>query len=300
MVLPLDGSATPVVVVGGCGVWTYDLGMTATPDDGEEVLAGGDMTAVVRVGDTVRRTAGPWTATVHAFMRHLRASGFGLIPEPLGIDERGREVLAFVPGDVPVPPYPTWALRDETLASVARLLHRFHDAVRGFDPAGHTWSSELAEEESGAGSIVAHHDVCPENVVFRDGEAVALLDFDFAGPGTALGDVASTISMWAPLRDPRTVSADRAALDPFARARVVCDAYGISAGERERLLEMWPRMRRQGIAFVRRHVDAGEPAFVEMWEAAGGEQGERRNLAWIEDNLDRLRRAMLDDPAPGS
>ena len=33
MVLPLDGSATPVVVVGGCGVWTYDLGMTATPDD---------------------------------------------------------------------------------------------------------------------------------------------------------------------------------------------------------------------------------------------------------------------------
>ena len=68
------------VSVGGCEVWTYDLGMTATPDDGEDVLAGGDMTAVVRIGDTVRRTAGPWTPTVHAFMRHLRASGFSLIP----------------------------------------------------------------------------------------------------------------------------------------------------------------------------------------------------------------------------
>jgi hypothetical protein len=263
----------------------------------EIVLEGGvaNPGAVVRVGETVRRPSGPHTASVHAVLSYLRSVGFDGAPEPLGIDERGREVLSFVPGDVPVPPYPPWALRDETLASVARLLRRFHDAVQGFDPAGHTWSSELADEEGG--SIVAHHDVCPENVVFRYGEAVALLDFDFAGPGSALGDVASTISMWAPLRDPRTIGADRAALDPFARTRVVCDEYGVSRGDRERLLDMWPRMRRQGIAFVRRHVDAGEPAFVEMWERACGEVGERRNLAWIEDHLGGLRRAMLDDPA---
>jgi hypothetical protein len=38
----------------------------------EEVLAGGNMTAVVRVGDTVRRGADPWTTTIHAFMRRLR------------------------------------------------------------------------------------------------------------------------------------------------------------------------------------------------------------------------------------
>ena len=29
------------------------------------------------------------------------------------------------------------------------------------------------------GPIVCHNDVCLENVVFRDGEAVGLLDFDF-------------------------------------------------------------------------------------------------------------------------
>jgi len=49
----------------------------------EEILAGGNMTAVVRVGNTVRRAAGPWTPTIHAFLRHLRANGFGLVPEPL-------------------------------------------------------------------------------------------------------------------------------------------------------------------------------------------------------------------------
>jgi Ser/Thr protein kinase RdoA (MazF antagonist) len=251
---------------------------------------------VVRVGDTVRRPAGEHTPSVHALLSHLRSAGLDGAPEPLGIDERGREVLAFVPGDVSVPPYPAWALADVTLASVARLLHRFHDAVQGFDPAGRTWSAELDNEK--AGELVVHGDVCPENVVFRDGEAVALLDFDFAGPGRALDDVASTISMWAPLRDPRTISSDRAALDPFGRARVFCDAYGVSSDGRAELIDMWPGMRRRGIAFVRRHVEAGEPAFVEMWEQAGGEEGERRNLAWIEDNLERLRRALLDDPTP--
>ena len=72
--------------------------MTDEPEVHEEVLAGGNMTAVVRVGDTVRRGAGPWTPTIHAFMRHLRAAGFASIPEPLGIDDRGREIISLLPG----------------------------------------------------------------------------------------------------------------------------------------------------------------------------------------------------------
>jgi hypothetical protein len=266
---------------------------------GEEiVLAGGvaNAGAVVRVGDTVRRPARPTTASTQALFAHVRAAGFRGVPEPLGTDDRGRETLSFIPGDVPVPPYPAWALADNTLASVARLLRRYHEAAAGFDPEGWVWSDELADPAGGP--LVIHGDVCPENVVFRNGEAVALLDFDFAGPGRPLSDVARTISMWGPLRDPRTVSAELASLDPFTRAAVFCGAYGVSSADRERLLAMWPGMRRAGIAFVRRHVHAGEPAFVEMWEAAGGEEGERRNLAWIDRNLERLRRS-LEDVSPG-
>ena len=47
------------------------------------VLEGGTLTAVVRVGDTVRRGPGPWTPTIHAFMRHLRAAGFALVAQTL-------------------------------------------------------------------------------------------------------------------------------------------------------------------------------------------------------------------------
>jgi hypothetical protein len=64
----------------------------------EEVLAGGNTTAVVRVGDMVWRSAGPWTSTIHAFMRHLRASGFEAVPEPLGIDDRGGESISLLRG----------------------------------------------------------------------------------------------------------------------------------------------------------------------------------------------------------
>ena len=38
------------------------------------MLEGGSLTAVIRVGDTVRRAAEPWKPTIHAFMRHPRAS----------------------------------------------------------------------------------------------------------------------------------------------------------------------------------------------------------------------------------
>ena len=67
--------------------------------DTEEPLTGGNVSrAVVRVGDTVRRPAGPWTPAVHALLAHLHSAGLTGAPGPLGIDERGREVLTFIPG----------------------------------------------------------------------------------------------------------------------------------------------------------------------------------------------------------
>ena len=60
----------------------------------EEPLHGGDVTTVVKVGDTVRRETGPWSAAVHALLQHFERVGFDGAPRFLGIDERGREILA--------------------------------------------------------------------------------------------------------------------------------------------------------------------------------------------------------------
>ncbi len=74
----------------------------------EEPLAGGFNGPVVRIGETVRRSAGPWTPTVQALLGHLRERGFTLAPEPLGYDERGREVVSYLEGEVPLYPLPDW------------------------------------------------------------------------------------------------------------------------------------------------------------------------------------------------
>jgi hypothetical protein len=74
--------------------------MTST----EIPLGGGNVSGgVVRVGDTVRRPAGPWTPALHALLTHLHDVGFRGAPRPLGIDEHGREVLTFIPGPVAWP-----------------------------------------------------------------------------------------------------------------------------------------------------------------------------------------------------
>src|ERR687894_794302 len=105
----------------------------------EEKLTGGFFSEVVRVGDTVRRSTGPWTPAVHALLKHLEEVGFEGAPRVLGFDEQGREVLTYIPGEVPHRAEPALET-DRALEEAARLLRRYHDAVADFAlPPGINW-----------------------------------------------------------------------------------------------------------------------------------------------------------------
>jgi len=121
----------------------------------------------------------------HALLLHLEAVGFEGAPRFLGLDSRGREVLSYIPGTAIVEPYPDWALTDKALISVAELLRAYHDAASTFDPFPYSWAP--APPEGFVGDIVTHNDINLDNVVFRDARAVALIDFDLAGPGSRAG-----------------------------------------------------------------------------------------------------------------
>jgi hypothetical protein len=249
----------------------------------EEVLVGGLANAgsVVRVGEHVLRPANAHSEAVHTFLRSLRDAGFDGASLPVAIED-GRERLVFMEGDVPVPPYPEWAQSDSALASVAELMRRFHGASRGFDPSGLTWSEELADLDPTGGVIVCHNDVCLENVVFRDGVAVGLLDFDFAAPGRPVYDLVGFARMCVPVDNP----ADAARFgwldaDRPARLRLVADSYGLDAAGRRLMLEILGESIARGGEFVRRKVEEGDPNFTKAWNDLGGmERFDRRRRWW--------------------
>ena len=255
----------------------------------EEILRGGvaNAGAVRRIGDVVLRPANENSATIHALLRHVRRTGFDGVPEPLSFVPDGEERLVFIPGDVPFPPFPRWSQTDDVLASTVKLLRRFHDATVGFvAPEGATWSKEMADP--GGGEVICHNDVCPENVVFRDGEAVALLDFDFAAPGDRLFDLARLVLMTVPIDAPEDAArTGRIGLDPFVRLRVAADAYGL-APDRAPLVDAIGRNVADGGAFLQRRIDRGEAPFLAMLDEMGGMERYDRRRAWFAANRSRL------------
>jgi len=261
----------------------------------EEVLRGGvaNAGAVRRVGDVVLRPANEHSPTIHALLRHVRSAGFDGVPAPLALDPGGEEGLGFIPGEVPFPPFPAWSQTDDVLASTVKLLRRFHDATVGFMfPTGATWSSEMADPDAegrfAAGDVICHNDICPENVVYRDGVAVALLDFDFASPGSRLYDLARLSLMTIPIDAPEDAARTaRGGLDPFVRLRVVADAYGL-APDRGGLVDAIERNVARGGGFLQRRIDRGEEAFLAMRDQMGGMERYDRRREWFAAHRERF------------
>jgi aminoglycoside phosphotransferase (APT) family kinase protein len=167
-------------------------------DTTEEVLHGGFSTHVVRRGSTVRRAASPWTPTVHALLRHVRAAGVTRVPRPLGFDEQGREVLEFVEGTTAWWPWPPVLHTDAGLLAVAALVRELGEALASFEePADAVWQGGRRLR---AGEVLRHGDLGPWNTVWRGDELVALIDWDTAEPAPPGSDAAQAAWAFVPLR----------------------------------------------------------------------------------------------------
>lgn len=270
--------------------------MTSTyvepPDSHPEIpLAGGDVTeGVVRVGDTVRRTVGPNAPLVHALLRHLEETGYEGAPRFLGIDAAGREVLTFVHGEVAGRPRPAWLADERRLASVGRLVRGYHEAVAGFvQPEGVRPYSGIS---AGPGmppvppypvELVGHMDYTPDNIVFRDGAAVALIDFDLAKPVTKADEVGNAMLYWAPLADPADADPPLREVDVPRRCRILADAYGMSEVDRSRLVEVVVLRTRRAWFAMKQNAEERGGGWARMWAEGIGEVIKRRE-AWLEHN----------------
>ncbi|MFT4297037.1 MAG: phosphotransferase [Micropruina sp.] len=253
-------------------------------EPGEVMLVGGTANRgrVVRRGAAVHRPPGPNSAAVHALLDHLRRVGFDGAPRFLGIDGRGREVLDFVPGDTVVRPHAPWMFGDDALRSMARLLRRYHQAASGFDVTPWRWSRPPPEPFRGP--LACHSDLNPANVVFRDGRAVALIDFDLVGPGLPVWDVAAAARLWAPLK-PDEYIADSRRGRTAERLGIFLRAYG-GDFDPEQFVDAVAANHDWLYQVVEDGSEAGNPGFVDYWGRIEPQVAELR--AWYQDRRGEL------------
>jgi hypothetical protein len=155
--------------------------MTKLPITAEIPLTGGRITTgVVRIADSVHRPQGPQSPFVHRLLQGLAAKGFAGAPRFLGIDDQEREILSFMPGDVPAD---LGEFSDVQLRAAARLLRTLHDA---------TQDSVLRGDRE----VICHGDASPCNAVFLNGLPYAWIDFDAAHPGSRSDDLGYAAWLW--------------------------------------------------------------------------------------------------------
>ncbi len=239
-------------------------------------LSGGNSNRVERLGNLVRRKAGPWSPRVHEFLQFLHGGGFSRVPTAIGFDGEGNELLTYLEGEVGNYPLSAQVCSESALVSAAETLRQLHDASTGFLPQRlDGWMFPAREPVE----VVCHGDYAPYNCVFRDGQVVGVIDFDGAHPGPRRWDVAYAVYRFGPMTAPTnrdgfgTLKLGTVG-DQSQRVRRFCDAYRLGEADRadlpsavvyrlESLVDLMRREARCGHAPFQRSIDAGHDALYE-------------------------------------
>ena len=188
-------------------------------------LAGGNASAFVsRVGQTVRKPWMPSTESVQRLLGHLRERVGDLVPEPLGRDKLGRQVLEFVPGTEAMGELPPAATDAERVGASIRLIHSAAAAFPRRD--SDVWTTAMRRPGD---EIISHNDLAPWNLI-RSAQRWAVIDWDGAGPTTRIADLAYAVRAFAQLdrfHEPE---------ESVPLARAILDGYEASVEDRTALL----------------------------------------------------------------
>ena len=234
----------------------------------EEILHGGSAgRRVVRVGDTVRHLAGPWSSSVDSLLLHLEAVGFEGAPHALGYDDLGRQVLSYVPGHATADPGDLNVL---AVKHVGHLIRELHDALSTFPlPPTAIWNVAIKPHST---KLICHNDLASWNFVRRTG-STTFIDRDGAGPGSRLWDLAYAAHGFIPL-------STRSGLHDTElpeRLAALVDGCGLDERERLSLVNLLaPRINSMDQLLHRSWVEGVDP-WRTLWSEGHGD-------AWREDH----------------
>jgi hypothetical protein len=216
----------------------------------EKILKGGRSTSeVVKIGDTVHRRCGPNADFVHKILLQLEVNGFEYSPRYLGVDEKGREILSYIDGEVPTGDH-DWTM--EQTIGVVHIMKKFHEAT---------------------GGKICHHDIAPWNVVLKNNVPTALIDFDEVSTGDCIDDLAYFI--WTFLE----LGSDKPIETQTQKIKTLCQEYGYKDGKTltEKILEQ------QKLILEMRIEKSKTDSF-----SADAVERIKNEIAWVEKNREKL------------
>jgi hypothetical protein len=159
---------------------------------------------------------------------------------------------------------------DHVLTQLAKLLRSYHDATTGFvtpHESVNRYPDETRHE------VVCHNDAALYNIVFNDQQPVGMIDFDMAGPGPRLWDIAYTLYTSVPLagfapgdKDREVVPYDRELHATLRKRRIELffQSYGIDVPSD---FKEWVISRIQAMcSTLSERAAAGDPAFIKLVE----------------------------------
>ena len=225
-------------------------------------MIAGKVTAFVRVGDEVLRPATANSESMRQLLAYLEECGFQGAPQVVGSEPDGAVRLTWIEGWVP-DEAEAWKLDAEALESVGQLLRQYHDTVRGFAP---TAGFEEGPQAVAEGDIVCHGDIAPRNTVFRNGRAVAFIDWDGIWVAPALWDLGHALWQFAPIcgDDDPWLQQWPSPPDRSGRITALVRGYRLAPSEAQHLPEMICEVIAGCHRSVARKAAAGIPAFARM------------------------------------
>lgn len=176
----------------------------------------------------------------------------------------------------------------EALRRVGGLIRDYHDAVADFaGPADAAWQVLIPADRE---DLICHHDLAPWNLVreVRDdgSERWVFIDWDGAGPGSRLWDLAYAAHGFVPLAPDR----DPAAAAP--RLRAFADGYDLDERQRSALPELIAGHTRGMYEVLRRGAQTGEQPWARLWGEGHGDYWGAA-ASYIERHIETWRTALL-------
>ncbi|MFF2500982.1 phosphotransferase [Peribacillus sp. NPDC058075] len=235
--------------------------------ENEEMLTGGNVSNVYHSGDTVRRELKPDSPKIHKLLKHLENNGFSYAPKFLGIDEKRREILSFIEGETGHYPLKEYMWSEDVLIEIAKMLRLYHDSVSDFSFDGSWESIDNTPQQF---EVLCHNDFAMYNIIFNNKRPIGIIDFDVAGPGPRLWDIAYTLYTCVPLsRFYLSETGEKVYYNPLQhanrikqRVRLFFESYG--EGIEENYLKM-VLLRLEGLCkTITRKASEGDIAFQKM------------------------------------